>query len=413
MENQLATTCQTCFRPQLDDGSQPPTQWISFCRCNRPYLPNTNFSIDLCAHCKKRIPNVAVPKNECLDVCSCQNPDPKKVATYIKQNEADSIILELETAGLTTESFPTERYSPLALLGNKSRATAVLSRDKQRGTKVVVKIFKNILPPLHATFQSEAKKNQQLSHTNIAKITDIGVNQNKTPYLVTEYKDGFNLEQYVKLYGLPSDDVVVKILLGICEILIYAQKQGLAHKNLRPANIIFLDDLNSQPSICLVDFALPKIKASEVLTDPYDALYISGEEARGLDYSEKSEIYSIGCIGFLLLTGRPPFQGGSALDIKNMHALKLPPRISSINFNAERPKDLEEIIERCMEKDSNARFESLAKLQERLEVFPRREKQKIDAVLADRKKREITRIALIVCLLVAMSAVGYFILRPH
>lgn len=347
------------------------------------------------------------------DLCTCEKPDPKKVPTYLKQNETDPLTLELSNAGLSQDNFPLEKYSPISILGYGSTATVILARDKQRGTKVAVKIFKKIAPVMQPTFQSEQKKNQQLSYTNIAKIVDFGFYQDMAPYQVSEYKDGLNLEQNIDLYGTPSYDVAVKILIGVCEALIYAQKQGVLHRDIRPGNIIFLDDMNSEPSVSVTDFSLPKIKASQELTDPADAIYMSCEEARGLEYSEKSEVYSLGCIGFALLTGRPPFQGGTALDIKNLHALKLPPRISSLNFDAKRPSELDEIIEKCLEKDPNNRFESVAKLLERLEAFPRRERTKIEAVLAARKWKKILQITAAGVALTVLLAGVFFLFRGH
>jgi serine/threonine protein kinase len=409
MENTTKTTCQTCFRTQVEPGAKPQTQWTSVCRCDRPYLPSSNFSIDVCAKCKRRVVAIVDGDVTRQDLCTCQNPDPKKVPTYIKPNEFDPLTLELSNARLSPDIFPIEKYTPISMLGFSEGATVVLARDKKRGTKVAVKIFKKIPPTMQPTFQSEIKKNQQLTHTNIAKVVDFGFYQDKTPYLVTEYKDGFNIEQLLELYGTPSYDVAIKILLGICETLIYTQKQGVLHRDIRPGNVIFLDDMNSEPSVSITDFALPKIKASQPLTDPLDAIYMSCEEARGLDYSEKSEIYAIGCIGFALITGRPPFQGSSALDIKNMHALKLPPRISSLKFDAERPTELDEIIERCLEKDPNNRFETLAKLSERLEVFPRREKMKIEAVLATKKRKTVLTIAAAGGLILTVMIVGIYL----
>jgi serine/threonine-protein kinase len=367
----------------------------------------------VCAKCKRRVAAVIDGEVTRQDLCTCQNPDPKKVSTHIKQNENDALTLELSNVKLSQDNFPLDKYTPISILGYRDAATVILARDKQRGTKVAVKIFKKIPPTMQSTFQSEIKKIQQLIHTNIAKIVDSGFHQDKAPYLVTEYKDGFNIEQLLELYGTPSYDVAIKILLGICETLIYTQKQGVLHRDIRPGNIIFLDDMNSEPSVSITDFSLPKVKASQALTDPIDAVYMSCEEARGLDYSEKSEVYSIGCIGFALITGRPPFQGSSALDIKNAHALKLPPRISSLRFDAQRPTELDEIIERCLEKDPNNRFESIAKLFERLEAFPRREKLKISTALAARKGKMVMVIAA-GFLALAVAAVGvYFATHLH
>jgi serine/threonine-protein kinase len=355
----------------------------------------------------------ALVRVEHPDLCCCEKPQAKKVATYLKQNESDAVLLEVSSVGLSPESFPLERYTPIALLGSSARATTILARDKQRGTKVALKCFKRIAPAMQPTFQSEVKKNQQLSHTSIAKISDSGFHNGKAPYLVTEYKDGFNLEQCLALYGTPSSDVAVKILMSVCESLIYAQKQGVLHRDIKPGNIIFFDDMNAEPSVLITDFALPKVKASEELTEPRDAVYMSADEARNVEYNEKSEIYSIGNVGFSLLTGRPPFRDGDLLEIKNMHALKLPPKISDLKFDNKRPKDLEEIVERCLEKDPNYRFESVAKLLERLEVFPRRVQMRIAAVLAARKKKKILLTVVAVLVLVILCVLGYIAFSTH
>jgi serine/threonine protein kinase len=96
-----------------------------------------------------------------------------------------------------------------------------------------------------------------------------------------------------------------------------------------------------------------------------------------------------------------------------MHALKLPPRISSLKFDAERPTELDEIIERCLEKDPNNRFESLAKLSERLEAFPRREKMKIESVLAARKKKKVLQVTAAGLMLAVLLAGIFFVLKGH
>lgn len=416
MEILNAENCQECFRPISDAGAKTKTQWFTACRCDRPYVPNFQFSIDVCANCKRRVPFESKSSFDCTSLCLCENPNRTKVPTHLKPNETDSVSIDLASFRIPSDSFPTEKYSPLAFLGDTPRATTILARDRARGTKVAVKCFKRVKPELHATFQSEAKKNQQLTHTNIAKMVDISIHNAKTPYLVTEYKDGFNLSQHIALYGIPSHDVAIKILIGICETLIYAQKQSVLHRDLRPENVIFMDDTNSEPSVVLTDFGLPKTKFAESPLEPWDALYLSGDEARNMDFTEKSELYAIGNIGYLLLTGKAPFQEGSYLEIKNSHALKLPPRISNINFDKKRPSELEEIIEKCMEKDPNVRFESVQKLLERLEVFPRRLQYQIDTVLAARKRAKFVKIVTIgssIAVGLGFVIAGILAFRPH
>lgn len=390
-----------------------PTQWVTVCRCDRPYSANQQFSIDVCAACKKRVGDNASGRHKGPDLCSCDRPDPRQIASFLKPNEAEPVSLDLASVGLTSENFPTERYHPIAFLGDSPRATTVMARDKQRGSKVAIKCFKRVPASMQATFQSEAKKIQLLTHTNIAKILDFGFPNLRPPYLVTEYKDGFNLAQCLALYGVPSFDVAVKILVDLCEVLIYSQKQGTLHRDVRPENIIFYDDLNSEPTVWITDYAFPKTRAGEGMSERCDVLYMSGDEARNLDYSEKSEVYCIGSVGFSLLTRKAPFPEGTAQEIKNNHALKLAPRVSSLNHDPKRPGDLEEVIERCMEKDPNVRFDSIEKLKERLDVFPRREKMRIAAILSARKRKLFTRIGLIGLGVAVACAAGYFAFAPH
>ncbi len=348
-------------------------------------------------------------------MCACQKPNSKNVPTVLKPNsQTDEVSLDLSTIGIAEDSFPIEKYAPIAVLGQGARADAILARDRQFGKKVVVKCFKTIKPDSFAAFDQDVRKNKQLTHTNIARILEHGIHNNKTPYIVTEYKDGFNLEQYLAIHGTPSYDVTVKILISLCEVLLYAQKESLLHRNVKPGNIIFLDDMNSEPSILITDFGMPKIKEKEDLLEARDALYMSSEEARNMAYDERSEVYSIGCVGFALLAGRPPFQEGTARDIKNSHALKLPPRISRLNFEEARPKDLEEVVEKCLEKDPKERFESVAKLNERLAVFPRREQLQINAVLSAKRKKKLLRMAAIVSvLLLVFAIIAIFVFKGH
>jgi eukaryotic-like serine/threonine-protein kinase len=415
MEKEAASqNCQTCLRPVNQAGNPlATTQWTSFCKCDRTYSPNAQFSINLCATCNKRVVANAKGKVEDPYLCSCETPNPMSVPSFQKQkNETEPVTLDLASSGISPESFPLERYTPIGILGQSARADVILARDRQSGQKVAVKCFKQIKAEAFPSFEQDARKIKQLSHNKIARVLESFI-YNKTPYMVTEYKDGFNLEQCLAIYGIPSHDVAVMILISICEALIYAQKESLLHRDLRPGNVIFLDDMNADPSISITDFSLPKIKANEQFSESGDARYLSAEEARGLEYDERSEVYSIGCLGFALLTGRPPFPDGTARDIKNAHALKLPPRISDLNFQTGRPKDLEEVIERCLEKDPRVRFDSVAKLLERLEVFPRREKMQIAAVLAAKQRKKLLTILAAVVAVLIFSAIGYFAINKH
>lgn len=394
MEKEPASpNCEKCLRPIAEAGSKATTQWRSFCKCDRAYAPNNQFYIPVCNNCKRRVAGSSAnnaDKMNMLFLCSCSSPSPKKVPNFQKLARNDEpVVLEVETVGIAADAFPSERYTPIAVLGQNTRDDAILARDRQTGNKVAIKLFKGVAPESFAAFEQDTKKSKKLSHNNIARLLDAGIYNGKTPYTVTDYKDAFDLEQNLAINGRPSHDVVIKIMTTLCETSIYGQKEGLLHRQYKPGDVLFVDDLNAEPTVVVTDFCLPNFRAKQKWQDRSDVLFLSGDEARNLDYDERSETYVIGCIGFMLLTGQAPFIEGSPQDIKNAHALKLPPKFSAFEFDPARPKELEDIVYRCLEKDPRVRFDTVAQLLERLEVFPRREKMHVAAIEAAKKRKKL------------------------
>ena len=403
--------CPKCHRLFQPEGAEKLSQWRTFCRCFRKYSPNSQYSIDICANCKKRTVVNSKGKVNHPDLCSCDNPNPKSIPAHLKQGEKEEpVTLDLALLEMSPDDFPSERFQPIGILGKSAFANTVLCRDKQTGSKVAVKCLKSITPEIKASFEQEGKILSRLNHPKIAKLLLSGIHNNKTPYLVSEYKDGYNLEQYLAIHDIPSFDVAVMILISLCEVSVYLQKERLFIENIKPENIIFVDDLNSEPAVFITDISFPNLELKDRLSDIKDVHYMSSEVARNMDYSDHAEMYSIGCIGFALLTGRPPFEHASPQKIKNNHALVLPPRISNLKTEKGRPGDLEEVVERCLEKDPRVRFESVSKLLERLEVFPRREQNRIALLEAEKGKQQSMRVLIIVLVVVVLGAIGYFVI---
>lgn len=168
MVNSISQICQICFRPVALPGSEPKTQWFYVCRCARPYSPNSQFSIDVCGNCKRRVPAHADGSFQSPGLCSCPSPNAHKLASNLKQGESDPVSLDPASIKLPAENFPLDKYAPIAFLGDSPRATTLLCRDRARGSKVAVKCFKRIAPAMHATFQSEAKKIQPLTFLSLS-----------------------------------------------------------------------------------------------------------------------------------------------------------------------------------------------------------------------------------------------------
>ena len=398
--------CQTCLKPQAEEQSKSTTQWISACRCNQTYSPNTQFSIPFCFVCKRRIVSDFDGTITHIELCSCPEPNPLTVPTFSdKKIDNEESELDPSSIGLGGDIFPVELYKPLGFLG----ANTALARQRNSGRKVAVKCLKGIADENLIAFEKEIKQVDRLNHPNMARIIDSGIHNN-TPYIVTEYKDGFSLEHYFDLYGKPSHDIALMILVSVCEAIAYANKEKVLHEELKPSDIIFIDDKNSKPSSIVTDIGLSRLR--EAKPSPKLFRYMSCEQARGIKHDERSEVYSIGSLAFELLTGRPPFLSNSAQDLKNEHALKLPPKISDIAFEAERPKDFEAIVERCLEKDPRDRFESVAQLYERLDRIQTRESFAIEQKQLELKtKKNMIRFSIAGAALLVLALIVYAIVQ--
>lgn len=411
MELTSAVKCKTCFRQKAEADSATQSQWISACRCDNPYSPSSRFSLDVCANCKQCIPPDADGAVDASGLCSCSRRDAKKIPGQIKQTEQDAVALDIASLRMTAANFPLERYTPIAVLGDNIRATIILARDKVRGGKVAVKCYKKLPAALKTSFLNEAKKLQQLNHSNIVKTIDCGLTQAGTPYVVTDFKEALNLDQCIAAYGTPSHDVTIRILAGICEAVVAAQKQGMLHRNIKPANVLFFDDRNAEPSILLRDFAMHKGDPLEEAATTSDLLYMSSDEARNMDYTEKSEMYAVGNIGYLLVTGKAPFDEGEPREIKNLHALKLQKRMADIKFDNTRPKQLDELIERCLEKDPSYRFDSMPQLLERLQALLRMEQAQHAQVLAGQQLKKVLTVGGAALVVAIIATIAFFTLH--
>ena len=225
-----------------------------------------------------------------------------------------------------------------------------------------------------ARFEREVQSTAKLTHWNSVEIFDYGHTEDGVFYYVMEYLPGMSLEELVKQHGPLPPERAVHILRQTCGALREAHHLGLIHRDVKPGNI-FAAKLGGVYDVAkLLDFGLVRQASAEQaqslsLTQEGSfsgsPLYMPPEQAEAYDEVDgRGDIYSLGAVAYHLLTGKPPFEGGSIIDVLMAHATKeaIPPSkiVSTI------PADLEKVVLRCLEKKPGDRFQNVESLERAL-----------------------------------------------
>lgn len=218
-------------------------------------------------------------------------------------------------------------------------------------------------------FQQEAKAATALNHPNIAAVREFGVDENGNPYLIMDFVDGTPLERELKTHGKLPADRIASLMYKVCEGLEHAHSAGIVHRDLKPANIIITKSEAGEESARIVDFGIAKVLKEENatnLTKTGDIFgtpnYMSPEQCMGQKaIDQRTDIYSLGCMMFECLEGKPPFVGESSFETLLKHVNEIP-KFSEMKTNA----NLKKIALRCMEKEPSKRYQTIAAVKEDL-----------------------------------------------
>jgi serine/threonine-protein kinase len=223
-----------------------------------------------------------------------------------------------------------------------------------------------------ARFKLEVQSSAQLAHHNTIEIFDYGHTDDGTFYYVMEYLEGKSLADLIKAYGPLSPGRLIYIFRQVCAGLAEAHALGLVHRDLKPANVFVAVHGGETDVAKVLDFGLvkpTKDTGTAALTGDMTVsgtpLYMAPEQAmadRSLD--ARADIYALGAVMYHAVTGRPPFRGESPFAVMMAHARD--PVVPPSTIRSEVPRDLEQVILRCMAKKSGERYASVKALSEAL-----------------------------------------------
>jgi serine/threonine-protein kinase len=222
-------------------------------------------------------------------------------------------------------------------------------------------------PGVRRRFEREARAMAALRHRNAVAVHDCGRCADGTLYYVMEYLPGASLEDLVVRDGPLAPARVVRLLLQLCDALGEAHSLGILHLDIKPSNALVCETAAGEV-VKLLDFGLARevgpggfglnSSAAEGAGSPQ---YMAPEQAAGQGpLDRRADLYGLGGVAYFLLTGRPPFECDTALQLMLAHAWDpvTPPGQLRPDLSA----DLEAVVMRCLEKDPGMRFAGAADL---------------------------------------------------
>ena len=261
------------------------------------------------------------------------------------------------------------RYEIHELIGIGGMANVYRCTDTLDDREVAIKILKDEFlnnEEFIRRFKNESKAIAMLSHPNIVKVYDVSFGD-MIQYIVMEYIDGITLKEYIDRQGIIEWKDVLHLTTQILKALQHAHECGIVHRDIKPQNIMLLQD----GTIKVTDFGIARFsdKATRTMTDQAigSVHYIAPEQARGDNTDGKTDIYSVGVMLYEMLTGRLPFDGDSAVTVALMQLQSTPKRPREVNPGI--PIGLEQITMKAMQKQPADRYTSAAEMLSELERF--------------------------------------------
>ncbi|MFE1044890.1 serine/threonine-protein kinase [Streptomyces olivaceus] len=224
----------------------------------------------------------------------------------------------------------------------------------QPGETVAIKVLKEELasdPDIVMRFLRERSVLLRLTHPNIVRVRDLVV-EGELLALVMDLVDGPDLHRYLRENG-PLTPVAAALLTAqIADALAASHTDGVVHRDLKPANVL-LKQTGGEMHPMLTDFGIARLADSPGLTRTHEFVgtpaYVAPESAEGRPQTSAVDVYGAGILLYELVTGRPPFGGGSALEVLHQHLSAEPRRPSTV------PDPLWTVIERCLRKNPDDR----------------------------------------------------------
>lgn len=280
------------------------------------------------------------------------------------------------------------KYQIVALVGRGGMSAVYKAYDQTLKRNVAVKVLcykRKMDKKARARFVQEGVALSKLDHPNLIKVYEFGDADSAEPYLVMDFLEGIALSDVMAAKKALRELRAVSIIKQCVEALRHAHNKGVVHRDLKPSNVMLLrgDDRRSE-IVKIIDFGIAKVDEadSQRLTETGEVfgspLYMSPEQCRGERLDERSDMYSLGCMFYELLTGRAPFVGVDFADTVGMHFNDDPKPLAQVRPDMIMSRNLDGVIGKLMAKARKDRYqtmdevlEDLNPIYEKLRTVPR------------------------------------------
>jgi serine/threonine protein kinase len=282
------------------------------------------------------------------------------------------------------------KYRVDRVLGVGGMGVVVAATHLQLQQRVALKFMLDaglVQPTLVERFGREARAAVRLRSDHVARVLDVGTLDTGSPYIVMEYLDGSDIGSVLEQRGAMPVEMAVDCVLQACDAVAEAHALGIVHRDLKPRNLFLTARNDGRGLVKVLDFGISKqttgsdlslTRTTEIMGSPS---YMSPEQFRSAKLvDERSDIWALGAILYELLSGQVPFVADSVTALTAMVLMDAPRPLASLRANV--PTPLVRAIERCLEKDPRARFQSVAELALALEPFAPADTRELAARIA-------------------------------
>ncbi|GBG40965.1 Stk1 family PASTA domain-containing Ser/Thr kinase [Mycobacterium montefiorense] len=296
---------------------------------------------------------------------------------------------------MTTPQHLSDRYELGDILGFGGMSEVHLARDVRLHRDVAVKVLRADLardPSFYLRFRREAQNAAALNHPAIVAVYDTGEAETPAgplPYIVMEYVDGVTLRDIVHNDGPLPPRRAIEIIADACQALNFSHQTGIIHRDVKPANIM----ISTTNAVKVMDFGIARAIAdsgnsvTQTAAVIGTAQYLSPEQARGDSVDARSDVYSLGCVLYEILTGEPPFTGDSPVSVAYQHVREdpVPPSTRHPGISAE----LDAVVLKALAKNPDNRYQTAAEMRADLVRVHNGEAPEAPKVLTDAERTSL------------------------
>jgi serine/threonine-protein kinase len=253
-------------------------------------------------------------------------------------------------------------FQIVRLVGDGSVAQVYLARERALQRLVAIKFMKPELAEdetARKRFEREGRSAAKIHHHNVATVHRVGSLEDETPFIIMEYIEGRNLADELQAEGAMTIEQACHTLSQVASALAAAHEKGIVHRDVKPDNVVRQRDSDR---VVLTDFGIAGILETGTETDTRltqqgqllgDPRYMSPEQLLGEPLTDASDVYSLGVMGYELLTLKPPYEGKTSVQLVTAHLKKEPIPLTHLRPDAD--PSLAELLERCLSKNPRHR----------------------------------------------------------